>query len=669
MDLSKIDFDDIFSKNLFTLDKKTYINCSFSFDIETTSMMDSNNEKIAFPYFYSVGVNHEFWYTRYLDVFLEFIKNLNKKLEKKQIYLICFVHNLSFEFTFLSHFLDFTDIFCRKKLHVMKCFYGNIDFRCTYFLSNMSLKTLASKYTITQKMVGDLDYKKIRFPETHMSKKEILYCENDVIILNEYWEIIYKEFIEGKKKAWLPLTNTAKVRHYVKNKIDNFYEYHNKLEKIFPDQELNKKLELAFQGGLVLANPLFTDIEVKNVRSFDKKSSYPYEMVTGKYPMSKFTKIDVKKNDEFDDKDYCKLITVKMYNIKSIKNMKIISFSKLLEYSEDLILANGRLIEGSYCKTICTELDFKLYQKYYDFTYEFEEILLSKKGHLPKFLILSIVHFFKEKNKYSDLLEKSTGAEKEEYKKMYMNTKNMINSLFGMMCTKIDGKKIIFSNNYEWGKEDEDYKYKFSTFLVMQWGVWVTANARFSLLELGYQVDKDVCYMDTDCNKIFDNIKNRKIIEKLNFEIGKRLKESCDFYGIKENDLKNLGQWENEGLYEKFKTLGSKKYVSVKEGVCEPTCSGISKESLKKYCKKHNLDLFEFFEDGAAIPSDETRKITLTYSFNEKIKDFKYIYDGIEHTLKIGNFAHASDASFKISITNEYKKILEIVQTIEMYQW
>ena len=45
MNLSEINIDEIFSKNLFTLDKKTYINCSFSFDIETTSMMDKNNEK------------------------------------------------------------------------------------------------------------------------------------------------------------------------------------------------------------------------------------------------------------------------------------------------------------------------------------------------------------------------------------------------------------------------------------------------------------------------------------------------------------------------------------------------------------------------------------------------------------------------------------------------
>ena len=125
---------------------------------------------------------------------------------------VVYVHNLSYEFQFMKDFIEFDEIFARDAHKVMKCYaykYG-IEFRCSYFLSNMSLAKFCenSEGVIHYKLVDTYDYKKMRTPSTPMSITEKGYCYNDVRGLCECIRSLRKE----DNLAEIPLTSTGYVR-------------------------------------------------------------------------------------------------------------------------------------------------------------------------------------------------------------------------------------------------------------------------------------------------------------------------------------------------------------------------------------------------------------------------------------------------------------------------
>lgn len=89
----------------------------------------------------------------------------------------------------------------------------NILFRCSYMLSGMSLEKVAKNYKLpVEKLVGELDYIKIRYATTKLSEKELEYCENDILIMY-YYLLTHKE--RYKNIQDIPLTQTGEVRRIV----------------------------------------------------------------------------------------------------------------------------------------------------------------------------------------------------------------------------------------------------------------------------------------------------------------------------------------------------------------------------------------------------------------------------------------------------------------------
>ena len=90
--------------------------------------------------------------------------------------LIIWVHNLAYEFTFLSGLYPFTDEECffrdvRKPIYcrMFDCF----EYRCSYIQSNLSLAALCKQTGVKQKLSGQkYDYNKIRFPWTPLTDFE-----------------------------------------------------------------------------------------------------------------------------------------------------------------------------------------------------------------------------------------------------------------------------------------------------------------------------------------------------------------------------------------------------------------------------------------------------------------------------------------------------------------
>jgi hypothetical protein len=120
-------------------------------------------------------------YGRTWEQFRRFLRLVKERLG--DMHLVCFIHNASYEFQFLSgiyHFNDY-EVFCTDSRKVLKFqMHKNFEFRCSYKLTNMSLSEYTHKMGVESPKQFGFNYSKLRFPWTPLTEDEILYCINDV---------------------------------------------------------------------------------------------------------------------------------------------------------------------------------------------------------------------------------------------------------------------------------------------------------------------------------------------------------------------------------------------------------------------------------------------------------------------------------------------------------
>ena len=94
------------------------------------------------------------------------------------------VANLSFEFQFIRKWLHVTRLFAKEARQPLLVEHnGWLQFREALSISGGNLEQLAKDYCTTQKLVGDLDYSKIRHSTTPLTQEELNYCIHDVLII------------------------------------------------------------------------------------------------------------------------------------------------------------------------------------------------------------------------------------------------------------------------------------------------------------------------------------------------------------------------------------------------------------------------------------------------------------------------------------------------------
>lgn len=170
----------------------------------------------------------KFFFGRTWEEFINFLDIIEEYVpEKKYI----FVHNLAFEFQFLKSVFDIKDMFARKKRKPIKFTLEdyNIEFRCSYMMSNCALKYLPELFNLpVKKLIGELDYNKIRHSKTNLTKEELAYCENDCLVVYYY---ILEELKTYETVKELPLTSTGHVRRELQQLVSRDYTYKNKVRK------------------------------------------------------------------------------------------------------------------------------------------------------------------------------------------------------------------------------------------------------------------------------------------------------------------------------------------------------------------------------------------------------------------------------------------------------
>lgn len=683
LDLTQEYLNTLVISEVTTNKKVTYLNIESAFDIETTSTY-YKGEKIAFTYIWmlGLGLDNTIFYGRTWGEFadtLEVLQDYFKLNENKR--LIMYVHNLGYEFQFMRKYFDWINIFAvdeRKPVKAL-CSYG-IEFRDSYILSGYSLENTAknlAKHKV-KKMIGDLDYSLIRTPETELTDLEMGYCKNDIVIILAYINEQIEQYGDINK---VPLTNTGRVRTYVRNNC--YYDNANhrksskgkytRYRKIMSDLTVTPEhyihLKKSFMGGFTHSNPNHTGVTLSDVGSIDLTSSYPAVMLADKYPMSRGRELEIDSVNELKNymQKYCIVFDIKLEGVKNILGYEsYISESKCRNLTGSTI-NNGRVYQADSLTMTITDVDFNIISK----VYSWKKIAIKNavgfvKAYLPKPIIESILNLYQDKTE----LKGVKGKEVE-----YLLSKGMLNSVYGMCVTDIVKDDNVYSDEWEVEKIDipekiTEYNESKNRFLFYAWGIYVTAYARRNLWSGILAMGDDYIYSDTDSIKALNYEKHVNYVKWYNENIINKLKTMCDHYKLDPTRLtpktiegieKPLGVWEFEGNYTKFKTLGAKRYLVLEGGEYSLTVAGLSKKNGMKHiiniCENDADKIFNMFDDDLHIPSDKTGKMTHTYLDNAGVYNV-VDYKGNECIIESLSSIHLEPCDFTLSISKQYQDFL-----------
>lgn len=182
-----------------------------------------------------------------------------------------------------------------------------------------------------------------------------------------------------------------------------------------------------------------------------------------------------------------------------------------------------------------------------------------------------------------------------------------------------------------------------NAFLSYAWGVWVTAWARYRLQEGIDLAGHNFVYCDTDSVKYIGELD----ISKFNKERMKESKLNNAFAKDEKGVTHYMGVFESEGCYDRFKTLGAKKYVYEQNGKLHITIAGVNKK-----LGPAELGSIENFREGFTFYSAGGTESV----FNDNIR---FITERDGHRLEIRDNIVIKPSMYTIGLTAEYKAILD----------
>ena len=618
-------------------------------------------KKFSICYVWQFSINDNIFWGRTLEDFKDFLQELEYYEPHKKI---VYIHNFSFEFQFLINVLQFDYVFARQARKPLFAEWSTYQFRCSYFLTNMSLATWAEQRKLSvQKLVGDLDYTILRTPKTILTDKELAYSFNDVLVM-------YFGLLQYKEKYGhiidIPFTQTGEVRKEVIDRmnVSSEYKYRKRCIKLIPETIEDYSLLCdCFMGGYAHSNAVHTNVVLDNVCSKDISSSYPTVMCLEKYPMTYFEET-IPCDDYFNNDNYSYIITFDVEHLRSKRWNTWLSFSKCAKI-KGYSLDNGRVLKADFVQLSLTNIDYEMFQLCYDFeNLNIIDFLVSSNDYLSPTFVKYILELYGNKTTLKGI---------EEQEPLYMKSKQYINSMYGMMVTKNITDTIEFEED-RWKKESlnensfytkiaSEKKKLSKTFGAFQFGVWVTAYARRNLWQGILALDYNVAYCDTDSIKYIDC--DTDFFERYNKEIERRENTRADMLGIHRDKFcprdKNgiphrLGIFDDDGQYKKFKTLGAKKYCYVDtDNKLHMTVSGVRKSAVSQL---HDI---EDFKDGTVFNVEHAQKLIMTY-----IDDMTPVvwnkgqYDEFHSSYQHGICAQPT--TYSLGITDDYNSILTMVQ-------
>lgn len=529
--------------------RKVNYHVFYVLDIETST--DYNEEGDPLRSFLSYGVISEFFINKGNVVLTNSIRfrkweeldSVLTKINSQYAHqTIVFVHNLAYEFSFLQANLynvkEVIAISSHKPIMTVFDEIPNIQFRCSYQLSGMSLKKMGDCVGVKKL---ESDYRYIA-PNEPVTDDEWHYCERDTEIPAKFVEKLLMTYDLNS----LPFTKTGIVRKFFKSEYKRLEGASCKWDRM-PTLKQIELMEKAFYGGITISNPRFTGIVNRSVKSYDETSAYPFVMLTEKFP-----RLIKSCGSDFLLEKKGFVAKVKIYNIHSKYTWGWISYHRLEECG-DCEVFNGKILGSTYIVGTFTEVDLNSIKM----TYSFDKIEAiggfetTNYQSLPECYRSTIITYANEKTRL-----KEAGAGRgidSDLDFSYIQAKSNLNSIYGMCVEKLMRPEWRVTDDGEWEQIKGEYKFTAHTGRSFLFGVYITAYARLNLLKaIVTNCPDSFVYADTDSIKFIDE--NKTFVDT-----NKRMPRNSP------KSVAKMGTFEYEGEYNEFITYGAKKYAYTKD--------------------------------------------------------------------------------------------------------
>lgn len=670
-------------------DRSKYKNICAAFDIETSKI----DEEHSTMYLWSFAMDNQTYIGRTWGEFKRFTKALHDTLKlKDNARLLCWVHNLSYEWQFMKKQIKFAydarhdcdNVFAvdpRKVVYFVQDTF--IEYRDSLILTQRPLKALPGTYKLPiQKLDGDIfDYEEARHYMTPLSNYQLAYSINDVQILR--W--MHQRYIKPTflhQGINIPLTATGIPRDELKRAFKKIPKpdrmaLRKKLRRGFPREAVYKSvMRWLFRGGYVHTNGAIADELIDEIsNSEDFKSAYPAALLQERMPWRfcykdpswwyKYAYPNKKINKRLAA-DVAWFGIFKFNGIKPKSTNSIESKSKILD-SQGAIFDNGRLRSADYIRVMINELDFQIYDLYYEWeSVECEGIRVASKEELPAYLKDLILKYFAAK----ETLERDTMD--------YNISKSNLNSIYGMTVTGLINESLMLNEDSKFipsGKIKEYEKLIQNQILLPWWGIWTTSIVRFRLLSNMAKIpDSQVLYCDTDSLKLTNEYGNKWVIDTYNDKIHRINKNM--YVGDYDRALfSELGTFTPDGKYYKFKALGAKKYgyAAIAKNKKSSkyymktnfTVAGCRKGTIEKYAKDVKKDPFDCFNNHLILDEEHSEKLTSHYNDEGFELDFVDVNGKIAH-IKEGSCITLNPTTFEIKLAEDYILMIYELKKLRM---
>lgn len=635
--------------NQGTKKKRYYKDIICAFDIETTRIDEKHS--IMYIWQFQLGLRGDTIIGRSWKECMRWFRTLAESCNDNEYYVI-YVHNLSFEFQFLSGQYHFTndEVFAVESRKILKCdMFDHLEFRCSYLHSNMSLKEYLRKMGVEDQKQDNFDYDLKRYPWTPLSDEELKYCINDVKGLVEALAI---EMAHDDDNLYtIPLTSTGYVRRDVKaamRRISPFY-----VKEQLPDWDTYTLLREAFRGGNTHANRYYAGRIIQNVKSADRSSSYPDTECNDIFPVGPFRTVSdptpEKLRDLMGRRKKAILCRIVLWDVKlrdpfwGCPYLAIDKCRNIVGGSYD----NGRILSADYLETTVTDIDLKIILAEYEADLDVITLQYAKYGKLPKPLVECIQYYYRKKTELKGVPDQDI---------YYTKNKNKLNSVYGMSAQNPVKQSIL----YDGGAFDPDQSVTLPelleqsnkrAFFPYQWGVWCTAWARYRLEEgirLAHSDSADFIYCDTDSVKYIGEID----WTEYNAERQRKSTETGSYADDPKGNRHYMGVYEYEGTYEQFATRGAKKYVYVQNSSLHITIAGVNKKGAQELEAAGGIGAF--LKPTFTFYDGETEAV-----YVDHIRKFIWV-DG--HMLRLAPCVTIRPSMKTLSDTAEYEELIKDAQ-------
>ena len=633
-----------------------------AFDLETTAITpdqfgqktlesDDIDHEFALMYIWQFGVEDLIVYGRTWDELRECLQDIRAALHlSSEFKLIVYDQKMKYDFHFFKSELEISaKDFLAKDLHdVVKCTVQDcFEFRDSKIYTERDLDTMGEEIGIPK--IKGYDYSLCRHALTPLSDFELSYCCRDVEILLRYFAKERAKY-NGSVKH-IPLTGTRipkeRIYHYYREMGSIRSTRASQLRDTPEDLIMLGKLQKALFGAFNYSDIVYDNKIKENVTHADMSTMYGSLMLLERFPLRKFKPLPLPEDHEElltapVYKGMAMLMTIRVRGIKNkYPNMYVFPVSKEWDYhARSCKVYKDKLMSCDKVIMTITDIDYKLLRQFYEYkSIDVLELYGSAYAPLPNYIVKTIVDFYMDKKEASEFVKKIeqerelTPAEQSAYDRI----KTMVARIYGIFVQKpllprytIKPGGIVEVVKDNDGNVQYDFvKHEYDPVLY-QWGVWVTAHGRASILKSVAAIaleqrggravnNNNVLYCDTDGLYALGDINH--IIAQHNAEVQQKLRYFCDMnrlYGYKFEDLQGIGEFKVKH-FKAFKSIGLKKYAYITErGDFVTKISGLSLDNTFFDKFPTAEEKLEALQPEMQIGADEARNRVAAY-YNDPI--------------------------------------------------